>query len=333
MTTYTISTSISPAGSGSVSVDPGSPCNSGATVTLTATPASGYAFVSFIVNGVTYTTGTYAFAIIQNTTVVVNFQSTGGGGSGSIGYNATGAVNSGMTKNNFFLNTPGFVGVAGATVNSMSALLSNTDTVAHNFSLSIYTLSGSTYTKVAETASTSIAAGVTKTWKQANLLTPLVINASTTYYLAFNTDNNLVVLWSDAISGFNIYVASSTFGTWPATFTAPVDDWNNHELGILANYTTGGASFVHGTPKTATFQVTIAPAGQSCQIDLWLGPNSTTKSADAGLSSAFISTGAAEQVTATLTLPAAGIYNVYVDIYLNGVKVVSFVGLSTVTVT
>jgi len=332
-TTYTASASVSPSASGTVSLSPAGPYNSGTTVTVNATPASGYAFLNMVINGTTYTSNNYSFAITQNTTIVVNFQSTGGGGSGSIGYNATGAVNSGMTKNNFFLNIPGFVGVAGATVNSMSALLSNTDTVAHNFSLAIYTLSGSTYTKVAETASTSIAAGVTKTLMQVNLLTPLVINASTTYYLAFNTDNSLVVLWCDAISGFNIYVAGNTFGTWPATFTAPGDDWNNHELGILANYTTGSGGFVHGTPKTANFKITIAPANQSCQLELWLGPNSSTKSASGGLSTAFNSTGAQQQVTSTLTLPAVGTYNVYVDIYLSGIKVTTFVGLSTVTIT
>ena len=91
--------------------------------------------------------------------------------------------------------------------------------------------------------------------------------------------------------------------------------------------------FVHGTSHTASFQITISPANQSCQLELWLGPNSTTKSASGGLSAAFNSTGAALQVTSTVTLPAAGTYNVYVDIYLSGVKVVTFVGLSTVTVT
>jgi hypothetical protein len=89
---------------------------------------------------------------------------------------------------------------------------------------------------------------------------------------------------------------------------------------------------IHGTSHTASYQISISPANQPCQIELWLGPNSSTKSATAGLSSAFNSTGSLQQVTSIVKLPAAGTYNVYVDLYMSGVKIKSFVGLSTVTV-
>jgi len=90
---------------------------------------------------------------------------------------------------------------------------------------------------------------------------------------------------------------------------------------------------VHGTTHTASFQITITPANQACQVEVWLGLNSTTKSATGGLSASFTSTGVAEQVTSTIVLPAANTYSVYVDVYIGSLKVASFVGVNTITVT
>ena len=78
------------------------------------------------------------------------------------------------------------------------------------------------------------------------------------------------------------------------------------------------SGFTHGTTYTANFQVTKIPAGLSCQIEVWLGPNTTTKSATSGLL-AFTSTGAAQVMARPVTMPAAGIYNVYIDVYVSGV--------------
>jgi hypothetical protein len=91
--------------------------------------------------------------------------------------------------------------------------------------------------------------------------------------------------------------------------------------------------FVHGSTHTATFQATVTPSGQSCQLELWIGPNATTKSTTSGMVS-FNSTGAAQNMTPSIVMPAtAGTYHVYIDIYMLGAKIASFVGSSTITVT
>ena len=323
-TTYTVTTSVSPSGSGTVAVSPAGPYTSGETATFTATPASGYSFVNFVINGTTYTTNPCSVAITQNTTVVANFQSSGGGSNGSIGYEATGSTNSGAVKNNPFMISAGFAGVSEATIKSMSALVSNSDTVAHNISLAIYTLSGSTYTLVGQTGSISVPAGAAKGWITGNLLTPLAINSSTLYYLACNFDNSLIALWCDSVPGVNIDVISQTFGTWPATFTSPADDWSNYELGIVANYTTG-SGFTHGTSHTASFSNSgVNPTGKACTVTVVIGTSSASYN--------FTSTGGALNFSIPITMPAAGTYPVYIDLYMEGILIESVTDPNQVTV-
>jgi hypothetical protein len=68
----TISTSISPAGSGTASGAGTYTCNSG--VTVTASPASGYNFANWTVNGSVVSTSTsYTFTATGNQTLVANF--------------------------------------------------------------------------------------------------------------------------------------------------------------------------------------------------------------------------------------------------------------------
>jgi subtilase family serine protease len=71
-TNYTISTSVSPANSGTISG--GGSYASGATVTLTASAKSGYVFVNWTENGsVVSTSATYTFTASANRSLVANF--------------------------------------------------------------------------------------------------------------------------------------------------------------------------------------------------------------------------------------------------------------------
>jgi hypothetical protein len=78
------------------------------------------------------------------------------------------------------------------------------------------------------------------------------------------------------------------------------------------------SGFPSGTIKTANLQVAVNPAALAYQIELWLGPNDTTKSATSGKVS-FTSTGATQSLSVPITMPSAGVYNVYKDIYFGGI--------------
>jgi hypothetical protein len=92
------------------------------------------------------------------------------------------------------------------------------------------------------------------------------------------------------------------------------------------------SGFTAGSVHTVSFQVTVAPTNQSCQVEVYLGVNQTTKAATSGLVS-FTSTGSSQALVVTVTMPAAGTYNTYIDLYMLGVKIKSFTGTTTLTVT
>jgi len=77
--------------------------------------------------------------------------------------------------------------------------------------------------------------------------------------------------------------------------------------------------FGPGISKTAKVPVDVDPSGLSCQLEVFLGPNASTKVATSGLK-AFTSTGAQQIVNAAITMPsAAGVsYHVYIDLYVAG---------------
>jgi hypothetical protein len=94
-------------------------------------------------------------------------------------------------------------------------------------------------------------------------------------------------------------------------------------------FVSGG--FTHGTSHTANFPVTVKPSGLSCQVELYLGPNASTKSSTSGLV-AFTSTGASQNLSLPVTMPAAGTYNVYINIYAGGVLIGAYSGNTPVVV-
>jgi hypothetical protein len=83
-------------------------------------------------------------------------------------------------------------------------------------------------------------------------------------------------------------------------------------------------TFTHGTTHTAKVTLTITPSNLACQMEVWLGPNASTKSATSGLVN-FTTTSAAQAVNATVTMPAAGTYNTYIDIYYGGQHIQGYI--------
>ncbi len=77
--------------------------------------------------------------------------------------------------------------------------------------------------------------------------------------------------------------------------------------------------FAPGELKTAVAPITVKPAGLNCETELYLVSNST-KVATAGIKS-FVSTGARQDISFPLTMPAPGAYPVYLDVAAQGMLI------------
>lgn len=76
--------------------------------------------------------------------------------------------------------------------------------------------------------------------------------------------------------------------------------------------------FSPGQSKNAIVPAMVQPSGLSCQLEVFLGPNESTKVATSGLKS-FISTGVQQSVAAPVMMPSVdGTYHVYIDLYVAG---------------
>jgi GH18 family chitinase len=138
-------------------------------------------------------------------------------------------------------------------------------------------------------------------------------------------------------SGYNLnqskvqYAQSKNLGGI-MIYAANEDACGNAKSVISAVSSMLSSGFTAGSVHTVSFQVTVAPTNQSCQVEVYLGVNQTTKAATSGLVS-FTSTGSSQALVVTVTMPAAGTYNTYIDLYMLGVKIKSFTGTTTLTVT
>jgi hypothetical protein len=92
--------------------------------------------------------------------------------------------------------------------------------------------------------------------------------------------------------------------------------------------------FIHGTSHTGSFEITIAPANESCQVQLWLAVSATASFSSETAKSSLISfiSGTNVPVSVPITMPAAGIYYVYIDLYMLGIKIESFTEANPITV-
>ena len=88
-----------------------------------------------------------------------------------------------------------------------------------------------------------------------------------------------------------------------------------------------------GQAATGVAAITVKRSGLSCQAELFLGPDETTKVATSGMV-AFTSTGVAQSVSFPVTMPTPGgvAYHVYLDVYANGVWLVSYVATEDVII-
>ncbi len=77
--------------------------------------------------------------------------------------------------------------------------------------------------------------------------------------------------------------------------------------------------FAPGQVKTAVAPITVKPAGLNCETELYLVSNGT-KVATAGIKP-FISTGAKQGIAFPITMPAPGIYPVYLDVAAQGMLI------------
>ena len=76
--------------------------------------------------------------------------------------------------------------------------------------------------------------------------------------------------------------------------------------------------FTPGSSKTAVVSIPVSPAGLTCTMELFLGPDPSTKVATSG-PVAFTSTGVAQNVTLPLVMPAIeSTYHVYIDVIVAG---------------
>jgi len=88
-----------------------------------------------------------------------------------------------------------------------------------------------------------------------------------------------------------------------------------------------------GTGHSAVAPITVQPSGLPCTAELYLTKNGgTTKAATSGVVS-FTSTGAAQSIGFSITMPTAwGAYDVYIDIKANGMLIGAYVATEKVTI-
>jgi len=88
-----------------------------------------------------------------------------------------------------------------------------------------------------------------------------------------------------------------------------------------------------GVSRTAVAPITVSPSGLGCQVELFLGPNDTTKIATSGLK-AFSSTGSAQSVRLPVTMPTVGgvAYHVYLDIFAEGYRLLAYTATEDVII-
>ncbi len=252
MATYTVSTSVNPTSGGTASG--GGTFNSGSSVTVTATPSSGYQFVNWSESGSSVSTNsTYTFSITSNRTLVANFSlvsytvstsslPSGGGttsGGGSYNYGESATVTATPSTGYQFVNWT----VGGSPVSTSASytftVTANRSLVA-NFSTLSYTISTSTSPAgVGSTtgsgtynfgASATVTAGAATGYRFVNWTEGgSVVSTSASYTFTVNSNRNLLANYT-----LNTYTISTSSS--PST----------------GGSTTGGGTYTHGSQATVT---------------------------------------------------------------------------------
>lgn len=91
--------------------------------------------------------------------------------------------------------------------------------------------------------------------------------------------------------------------------------------------------FAPGEAKTAIAPITVSPSGLSCEAEIFLGPDETTKVVTSGRVS-FVSTGVSQNVRLPVAMPAAeGTYHVYVDVSVEDLLIGAYQAVEDVIIT
>jgi uncharacterized repeat protein (TIGR02543 family) len=250
--TFTVATSSSPAAGGTTS---GSGIyNSNASVTVIATPATGYQFVNWTVSGsIVSTSATYTFTVTANRSLVANFSlisysvstsanpaaggSTAGGGSYSHGSPVT-VVATPATGYQFVNWTDS--GVAVSTNPSYTFTATTNRILTANFSLIIYTVS---------TSSSPAAGGSTAgggSYSHGSSVT-VVATPSTGYQFINWTQSGTVVS-----TGVSYTFAATTNRTLVANFSLLDYTISASPNPAAGGSSGGGGTYSHGTSVTVT---------------------------------------------------------------------------------
>ena len=96
-------------------------------------------------------------------------------------------------------------------------------------------------------------------------------------------------------------------------------------LTAIYNALNSSAGFTHGTTHTASFSITELPAGISCQVQIQVGTSMSSKIS--------FTSGNNVPVSVPITMPAAGKYSVYIDVYMEGILVETVTDPAQVTIT
>lgn len=90
--------------------------------------------------------------------------------------------------------------------------------------------------------------------------------------------------------------------------------------------------FALGEAKRATAPITVRPSGLSCEAEIFLGPDETTKVATSGRIG-FTSTGVTQSVRLPITMPAVeGTYHAYIDVYAEGMLIAAYKAIQDVVI-
>ena len=262
-TYYTVSASASPSNGGTVS-GAGSYA-SGATCTLTATPATGYEFTKWTKNGTQVSTNaTYSFTVSANATYVANFtevstpdpgtatEITIGNGSSTNAYLPTYAYyNYSLTEQ---IYTAAEIGQAG-TITSISFKVGNSKSTTRNVDLYLKHTTKTTFTSKtgweALSASDKVFSGnVTfnaSGWTTITLSTPFVYNGTSNLIVGMDDNTGSYVSSSSNSPKFYVYSTSA-----------------NRALRIYndnTNYNPSSPSSYSGSYVTSNNQIVISMSG------------------------------------------------------------------------
>jgi uncharacterized repeat protein (TIGR02543 family) len=257
LNTYMVSTSLSPVGSGTTSG--GGTFNSGTSVTVTATPNTGYVFVNWTEGGSAVSTNaSYTFAISANRTLVANFSlltytiatssspALGGttSGGGSYTYGATATVTATPATGYQFVNWTQ-AGSAVSTSASYAFPVSANRTLVANFSLISYTIN---------TTSSPIAGGSTSGGGTLNYGTSATVTATpaTGYQFVNWTEGGSAVSTSTSYN-FTVNASRSLLANFSlinytvSTSSSPSAGGTTSGAGI---YSYGSSATVTASPAT-----------------------------------------------------------------------------------